>query len=56
MQNKIVSVLYTDEMKIQDLEVTLTTFLNQLAIFAKSKCSSEKLPFRNFNVIFVNII
>ena len=48
MQNKIVSVLYTDEMKIQDLEVTLTTFLNQLAIFAKS--TQVDFPVKNYRL------
>ena len=48
MQNKIVSALYTNEMKIQNLEVTLTTFLNQLAIFAKS--TQVNFPVKNFRL------
>ena len=47
-QNKIVSAVYTDEMKIQNLEVTLTTFLNQLAIFAKS--TQVNVPVKNFRL------
>ena len=48
MQNKIVSAVYTDEMKIQNLEVTLTTFLNQLAIFAKS--TQVNVSVKNFRL------
>ena len=48
MQNKIASAVYTDEMKMQNLEITLTTFLNQLAIFAKS--TQVNFPVKNFRL------